>query len=46
MMSSRRGLRPFLHNLLRKLFCSRMGHKWRVSRDGTSFCRRCRLAMR
>jgi len=38
-------LRRYWHHLLRKYVCSKWGHKWKLSRDGTSYCSRCRMAM-
>jgi hypothetical protein len=39
-------LRRRWHNLLRKLVCSRRGHKWKLSRQGVSYCSRCRVVMK
>lgn len=38
-------LRRYWRHLLRKSFCSKWGHKWKLSREGVSYCSRCRMAM-
>jgi hypothetical protein len=39
-------LRRSWHYFLRKYVCSKFGHKWKLSRDGVSYCSRCRTAMK
>jgi hypothetical protein len=39
-------LRRRWHQLLRKYVCSKWGHRWKLSKDGVSYCSRCHAAMR
>jgi hypothetical protein len=39
-------LRRYWHHLLRKYVCSKRGHKWKLSKEGFSYCSRCRAVMK
>lgn len=39
-------LRAYWYRLVRKHICSRIHHKWLLSKQGVSYCARCRIMLR